>query len=245
MLKHRPLVLSEDCVCEACGDSFSVAESCKRHIRDGRCAKIETNAIAAILARRKAAADARKHKNSRAGRRKRCGKADSAQIKTDDPEAHPDARASFSAAVLPTPEPATTTPMSDELFTLISALFPQDGTNSPILEAISASTAEISAQDDHMEDIVEQYVDFDLFASNPPLATPSGNEMHFESGSTIIIDAAMELTNKPWVVSEAVAQAYQPSLPESATGDVYRDFDLYDPEYLQPFYHDVDVEGEL
>ena len=245
MLKHRPLVLSEDCVCEACGDAFSVAESCKRHIRDGRCANIEADAIAVILARRKAAADARKHKNSRAGRRKRRGKADGDQVKTEGPEAHPDAGISFSAALLPTPEPATTIPMSNELFTLISALFPQDGSNSPILEAMSATTAESSAQDDHMDDVVEQYVDFDCFASNPPLG-PRGNKMHFEPA--IVVDAAMELTNEPRVVPEAVAQPYQPSLVKFASGDMCGDFELYDPDpetYLQAFYHDVDVEGGL
>lgn len=231
-------------MCEACGDSFSVAESCKRHVREGRCPKIRPHDIPALLAKRKADADAKRHKSSRVGRQKRRGKGDSPKATMT---VQPDAGTSSSTAFLPTPETAPMVPMSDDLIRMISVLQSHDAATPPSLEPINATTTESSAQNDGMDWNLDaaQYMnlnpsaDEDLY-SNIFLAQSSGG---LGTSPVVVPDAPFELENNLWTNFEAGSQPYQAPLDEWPHGLVYGALDFIPSEvYLMSFDHyDVDA----
>ena len=203
MRRHRPLVFSEDCVCEGCKRRFGEPRSCHRHIEKGRCGNIAPDAIAEVLARRKAAAEARKPMKSKArGRKPRArGRITSqAKSKTPEPEGANASPSSNAAAAAATPISMDSissdlcspdTPASDVsfLYSVFTSL-ENFGTTSP------ESDSDVSEQEGSADSEMSHYFNFDFFGEEvSPLVLTAPTE---EQQLTLYFDGSMNLAVEQW-----------------------------------------------
>ena len=203
MRKHRPLVLSEDCVCNDCKRCFGEPRSCHRHIEKGRCPNIASDAIAEVLARRKAAEEARKLMKSRARVRKprTCGGITS-QAKSNKPGPEGANASAFSnAAAAPTTPismdsissdfcfPETPTSDVSSLYSIFTSL-ENFSTTSP------ESDSDVSEQEGSVDSEMSHYFNFD-FCGEEDFPSVLAAPME-EQQLTMYCDESMNLTVEQW-----------------------------------------------